>query len=147
MGDQECGFSGLPDNVCDVCGDGESGLEIQGAEGFVQKKEIGVDCHGADQGGALAHTAGELGGLFILEAIEPIISEQFQNVVDIFFGKDMIELQTEDHILIDRAPFKEMIPLQHIADLQSRVSTVFPGRQAAAEDLALLRGKETGNDG
>ena len=127
VGDQKCGFSGFPDNVCDVCGDSESGLEIQGAEGFVQKKEIGVDCHSADQGCALAHTAGEFGGLFILEAIEPVIRKQFRNVVGILFGEGMVELQTENHILIDRAPFKEMIPLQHIADLQSGVSTVLLG--------------------
>lgn len=58
MCDEECGFSGFADNICNVCGDEESCLKIQSAEGFVEKEEIRVNCHGANQRGALPHTAG-----------------------------------------------------------------------------------------
>ena len=66
MGDQQSGFSCLTDDIGDVCRDGESCLEIQSAERFIQKKKIRVDCHGADQGGPLTHAAGKLGRLFVL---------------------------------------------------------------------------------
>ena len=74
--DEECGFSGFADNICDVCGDEEPGLKIQSAEGFVEKEEIRVNRHGANQRGALPHTAGKLGGFFIFEAVEAVIFQK-----------------------------------------------------------------------
>ena len=116
VGDEQGGLSRVADNIRDVCGDGEPGLEIKGAERFVQKKEVRVDCHGADQGGALAHAAGKFRRLFVLKAVKPVILQKFQDIVRIFLCQTVGELQTKNDILVDRAPFKEMIPLQHIAD-------------------------------
>ena len=67
MCDEECGFSGFADNICDVC---------QSAEPFVEKEEIRVNRHGANQRGALPHTAGKLGGFFIFEAVEAVIFQK-----------------------------------------------------------------------
>lgn len=116
MGDQQRGLPCLTDDISDVGGDGESGLEIQGAERFVQKKKVRVDCHGADQGGALAHAAGEFGRFFVLKAVKSVILQKFQDIVCIFLREAVGELQPQNDIPIDCAPLKEMISLQHIAD-------------------------------
>lgn len=76
MGDEKRGFSCFSDNICDVRRDTEAGLKVQSAEGFVEEEEIGMDRHGTDQRGALAHTAGQLGGFFVLKAIKAIVFQK-----------------------------------------------------------------------
>ena len=77
---------------------------------------ISADCHRADEGGALAHPAGKLGRFFVLKAVKTVIFQQFQDIVRIFFREAVGELQPQSDILIDCAPFKKMVPLQHITD-------------------------------
>ena len=147
VGDEKGGFSGFTDNGRDVSRDEEAGLKIQSAEGFVEKEKIGADCHGADQRHALPHTAGKLGGFFIPEAVKAVIVQKLQDIFDVFLRETVGELQTENQILVDGSPFKEMVSLQHIADFQGGIRTVVFGGEAPIEDFAVLRGKQACDKG
>ena len=59
----------------------------------------------------------------------------------------MGELQPENQILIDRAPLKEMVPLQHIADFQGGIRTVVSGGKSSVENFAVLRRKQSRDEG
>lgn len=59
----------------------------------------------------------------------------------------MGELQPENQILIDRAPLKEMVPLQHIADFQGGIRTVVSGGKSSVENFAVLRWKQSRDEG
>lgn len=75
-----------------------------------------MHCHGADQGGPLPHSAGKFGGFAVLESEETIIFQKLQDIIGIFLRDHVIQFQPQNDILIDRAPFKKMVFLQHVSD-------------------------------
>ncbi len=78
-----------------------------------------MDRHGTDQGGTLTHSAGQFRGFLVLECIEIVILKQLEDIILIFTGQGVVEFQTEGDVLIDGTPFKQMVPLKHIADSDS----------------------------
>ncbi len=48
----------LSDDLRDIGGDIQSCLGVQRAEGFIQKKQVRMDGHGADQSRPLPHSTG-----------------------------------------------------------------------------------------
>lgn len=147
MGDQDRRLTCLPDDLSDVCGDIQSRLGVQRAERLIQQEQIGVDRHCADQRCTLPHPTGQFGRFLILKGVEPVISEKLEHIVAIFTGHGMIQFQTERDILIDGAPFKQMVALQHIADLDGCGAATGGERTARIEQCTFLGSEQTGNDG
>ena len=116
MSDDDHSLTSLPDQPADIRGYHEPGLVIQGAEGFIQKEQLGIQGKGADQGSTLLHAAGQFAGTFILKAFQTIVGQKLFHIVGTLFGKSMMDLQSQSDILVDGTPFEEMIVLQHIAD-------------------------------
>ena len=58
-----------------------------------------------------------------------------------------MKLQAEDHVLIDRAPLKQMIALQHVTDCDRIIITAVRQASAPIEQRALLRRKQSGDNG
>ena len=138
MGDQQRRFFLRPDDAADIRRYLQAGLIVQGAERFIQKKEFGLQRQRPDQRGTLFHAAGELAGAFVTKVPEAVV---FQIIVYFskFFGDaEMIDLEPQDHVFIDAAPLKEMVVLQHIADLRALV--LFQHRK---KDLSGFGGEES----
>lgn len=147
MGDQNRRLTCLPDDLSDVCRDIQSCLRVQRAERFIQQEKIRVDCHCADQRRTLPHPSGQFGRFLVLKGIESIISQKLEHIVAIFTGHGMIQFQTKRDILIDGAPFKQMVALQHIADLDGSGAAAGGERTARIEQCAFLGSEQTGDDG
>ena len=58
----------------------------------------------------------------------------------------MIELKSQNDVLIDASPFKQMVPLKHIADFQCIVRTTVGDTLAFVENAAFFRHKKSGDD-
>ena len=84
MGHHDDSFFLFSDNAVDIVGNSQPRLIIQGGKGFVQQQNLRACGQGADESGALPHAAGKLGGIFILEPIEPICPQQVFDVIGIF---------------------------------------------------------------
>lgn len=59
----------------------------------------------------------------------------------------MIQLKTEDDILVDRPPFKQMIVLKHIAYFHYIIRIAVSDKIAFVVQVSLFRCKESGDDG
>ena len=59
----------------------------------------------------------------------------------------MVQLQSENDILIDGAPFKQMVSLQHVADRNPVIVTAVREASALEEQGSLFRGKQSGDNG
>ena len=59
----------------------------------------------------------------------------------------MIQLKTEDDILVDRPPFKQMIVLKHIAYFHYIIRIAVSDKIAFVVQVSLFRRKESGDDG
>ena len=142
MSDDNHSLTSLPDQPADIRGYHEPGLVIQGAEGFIQKEQLGIQGKGADQGSTLLHAAGQFAGTFILKAFQTIVGQKLFHIVGTLFGKSMMNLQSQSDILVDGTPFEEMIVLQHIAD-----TGIVKGSVGIVDyDGAGLRSKQSRND-
>lgn len=147
VGDEDGGLVCLPDDLGDIGGDIQACLRVKGTERFIQKKEIRVDGHGADQGCTLTHPARQLGRLFIFKGRKSVVRKKLQDIIAVCLGQRMSKFQAEDHILIDRAPFKKVVALQHISDRDRVIVTAVRETFAPKEKGTLLRGKQPGYDG
>ncbi len=146
MGDEDGSLVRLADNLCNVGRDVQPCLGIQSTERFIQKKQIGMDCHSAYQGGALPHSAGQFRRFLILKGIKAVIGKKFEDVIAICFGEGMVEFETESDILIDGAPFEEMVALQHVTDRDRIVFTAIGKASAFVKQGALFRFEQSGYD-
>ena len=59
----------------------------------------------------------------------------------------MVQFQSENDILIDGTPFKQMVALQHVADRDPVIVTAVRETSALEEQGALFRGKQSGDNG
>lgn len=144
MGDKNRSLVCLADNLCNIGRDVQTCLGIQCAERFIQKKQVGMDCHGAYQGGALPHSAGQFRRFLILKGIKAVIGKKFEDIVAICLGEGMVEFETESDILIDGAPFEEMVALQHVTDRDRIVFTAIGKTSAFVKQGALFRFEQPG---
>lgn len=103
--------------------------------------------HSADQGCALAHTAGQLGGFFIFKGVKAVVGEKFQDIFAVGLCECVPEFQAENDVLIDGTPFKKMVALQHVTDSERIIVTTVRETSALIEQGALFRIEQAGYDG
>ena len=95
---------------------GDAGQEVQRGEGLVQQQQIAAGEHGAGEGGALAHAAGELVGALVAAARKAHLVER---LIDPFALLLLAQLAADLHgqrqVFAHAAPGKEQILLGHVA--------------------------------
>ena len=99
----------------DVVSHVEPGLVVQGGEGFIQEEKVRFQHQGADKGRPLAHAAGELRGAGAGEGLKAINVQKLISLLPGPGGEHVLDLQAQDHVVVDGAPFKQFVVLQHIA--------------------------------
>lgn len=147
VGDQEGSLACLPDDIGDIRGDIETCLGIQSAEGLVKKKQVRMDRHGTDQGRTLPHPAGQLGRLFVFKGVKAVVGKQPENIFRVGFCERVVQFEAENDILVDGAPFKEMVALQHVTNFDGIVFATVRKTFAPVAQSALFRRKKTGYNG
>ena len=115
VGDQQHGFFVVAPNGKQQPLQAAAGNRIQGAEGFVQQQHRPVAEQRADQGRALAHPSGELGGVMALEAIQAEFNQQPGGQL-LFFPvfAPGTQFGRQQNIVPQRPPGKEQVVLLHI---------------------------------
>lgn len=106
-----------------------------------------MDGHGTDQGRTLTHPAGQLGRFFIFKGRKTIVRKKFQDIIAVGLSQCVLKLQAKDHILIDGAPFKKVVTLQHITDRDRIIVTAVRQASAPIEQRSLFWRKQPGYDG
>ena len=117
MSDENGRFIFLLNNGSDVVTDRKPGLIIQSGKRLIQQKKFRVHSQRPDQRRPLAHAAGEFRGPGICKRFQAVFFEHLfypGKTFRVFFS---LEFDTEGHIFIDGTPFKELILLEHIAEL------------------------------
>ena len=115
MGHQQRRFSLCADDGEDVRGHPQAGLIIQRREGLIQKQDVRLGGQRADEGAALAHPPGELGGPAPGKARQAVALQQPPYGGPVGLIVQPPELQAQDHIFPDAAPLEKAVPLGHEA--------------------------------
>ena len=84
-----------------------AGKGIQGAKGFVQKKNFGVADQGAGKACPLLHTAGNLVRVGVFKAFKADQVDDVLNVVFLFL-KDFAGFESEGYVSFNCEPGKEV---------------------------------------
>ena len=143
VGHQDGGFLLPADDLADVVSHVEPGLVVQGGEGFIQEEKVRFQHQGADKGRPLAHAAGELRGAGAGEGLKAIDVQKLISLLPGPGGEHVLDLQAQDHVVVDGAPFKQFVVLQHIAYVGGAFPLIFP----VDLDQPPFRGQEAGDDG
>ena len=117
MGDKNGSFLFLFDDFIDIVADGKPRLIIQSGKGLIQKQQVRLQGQSADQGGSLAHAAGELRGPGAAKFREAVGLQHGIDAFQAFRRHFFLYFQTQHYVAVDGAPFKKVISLQHIADI------------------------------
>ena len=118
------------------------GQGIQGGEGLVQQGHILGEQVGSQQGGPLAHTAGELGGPQLFRPLQTKLGEQGGGLGPGLLLLHPPQQQGQSHVVLNGAVGQQQVLLQHVADLPRLSRHVL----AVQEHLALIGTEQTGND-
>ncbi len=105
------------------------GLGIQCAERLIHEDDARITDEGARERDALAHAAGDLARIVVLEAFEAQLREDLQAASAPFTLVAALYLEAELGVVQDRAPGKQRMLLEHITD------RAFDRRRGAAEYL------------
>ena len=99
----------------DVAGYRQTGLIIQRGNRLIQQQNIRLRGQRADQGAALPHAAGQLvralGGKFP----QAVALQQPLHIAAVRRITVVPDLQPQHHVVIDGAPFKQLVALGHKA--------------------------------
>ena len=120
-------------------------LGIEGAEGFIQQQNPGLDGKGAGQGYPLALATGELGGETAAIALQ---LNQIEKFIDAAFNGVPLpaaQLQAEGHVLAHGAVLEQGKVLEdkpHLAVLDGALGGLFAGNPDAAAVAALQTGDQ-----
>ena len=108
------------------------GLRIERAERLVEQNDVGVEQQRAQQGGALAHAAGQRVRIEIFEAGKPVAPQQRQRALARLAQRHALDLHAEDDVVEHGAPRQQQILLQHVADAADGAGCVGAVDQHAA---------------
>ena len=94
----------------------QAGLRIERAERLVHQDDRRIVGERADQRGPLAHAAGQLMRIVVLEAGEADGADQHVRARPRLGVEPPLDVEREQHVLQRRAPRQEIILLRHVAD-------------------------------
>ena len=117
MGHQQGGFPLLPDDAVNIRRNRQPGLIVQGGERLIQQQDPGIRRQGADQGAALAHTAGQLPRPLIPEGPQAVALQQAPDPGLVFRRILPPDGQSQGHIVPDAPPGEQLVLLGHEAHL------------------------------
>ena len=116
---------------------------VEGAEGLVHEQEGGVEGERAGDRHPLLHAAGELPGIFPLEAGEAHDLEPGPGALAALGGRQAHDLERQHHVPLDGAPGIEGRRLEHVAVGAREAGRL--GRRAVDPQLARGRALEVGD--
>lgn len=132
MCDQKGGFPGVPDDLADIITYLQACLIVQGGKRLIEQEQFRIQNQSADQGGSLAHSSGQFGGPGCGKLFQPVLGEQLICLsagCGVNFSAD---LQAQKYIAVNGAPFKQMVMLEHVAD----IFVIVGERFSCEQDLA-----------
>ena len=89
-------------------------LGVEGAEGFVEKEDLGFAYDGAGEGDALTLAAAELGGLAIDEGFERGHLHHAVHALADLGGRDFFHSQAEGDVFVNREVGEEGVILKNL---------------------------------
>src|SRR5216683_6044247 len=141
VGHEDGGLALATENLAHFVGECEPGLRIERGERLVEQDHVGPGAERARKRDALAHAAGELARQVVQELAEPVARQELGRAGASSIHVGALDLRAENGVVEDRAPFEQIVLLQHVADLTAR-----PGDRAPVEQDRALGGLEDTGD-
>src|SRR5262249_11043088 len=120
----------------------DPGLGVERAKGLIHQNELRIIDKRADDVGALAHAAGKLVRIMILEAREPDLTDQIERAAAPLAFVRAANLERDLDVLHERAPGKQVVFLRDVTDVG--VDALY--RAPAVDDLAAARRQKTDDE-
>ena len=143
VGDEKRRLVCISDDLSDVISDRKPGLIIQCGKRFIQKEDIRLKYQSPDQRGSLAHSAGKFGRSGVGKRFQTVEFQKFFCFGACACRQHMLDLKSEQYIVVNGSPFKEMIMLQHISDVCRAVFQIL----SVDTDLSGFCFQKTGENG
>ena len=109
VGDQQRGLLELLLDLQHFVAEQEPCLLVERGERLVHQQDFRLGGEGAGERDALAHAAGELAGIAVLEAVEPDHSDEMTRALGAFGARHADEFEREGDVVDHRAPGESRI--------------------------------------
>ena len=120
-----------------------SQLQVQGSQGFIQKKHLGLINQGPGNGDSLLLSAGQLGRKSLFKAAQLHQAQHFRHSLFHFLLRHLFDPKAVGHVVENRHVGEQGIGLEHSVDVALigfLVLHIFPLHQDAAAGNALKAG-------
>ena len=142
MGDEQHGLAALLPDAQQLGLHDLAGLRVERGERLVHQQDFRIDRERAREVDALAHAAGKLARIVVLEAFEPDELEQVERALALRGADAAGDLGADQRIGEHGAPRQQAVVLEHEAAVAARAA-----HDAAVEQhLARARRLEPGDD-
>ena len=132
---KNCCLSLFFDDLSDIITDVQPRLVVESGERLVKQQKIRLHRQCTDQCRSLPHTAGKLGRAGIGKGFQAVC---LHHLPDFFFPlgcQRARNLKAQQNVAVDGPPFKQVVSLQHVADMEIRLRD----RPSAAQQSSRLR--------
>ena len=142
VGDEQHGLAALLPDAHQLGLHDLAGLRVERRERLVHQQDFRVDRERAGEVDALAHAAGQLARIVVLEAVEPDQLEQLHGAPPLDRADLAGDLGPDDGVGEHRAPRQQAVALEH----EAAVAAGTVQRAAVEQQLAGARGLEARDD-
>src|SRR6516165_6162333 len=142
VSDKNCSLSLAAQDLGHLVGEREPCLRVERGERLVEQHHVRLGAKRARERDPLAHAAGKLTRQVMQEAAQPVAGEELSRPFARLAHVRALDFGAEYRVLQDRAPFEQIVLLQHVADLAVGAGD----RLAVQQNRTVSRLENSGNE-